>query len=103
VLESTDGDPFKIFAEEAEFRRETLKTIWPDLYRALARPSTGKPAWKCALAAHRDYQGRQLDTPPVVGRLWLNGPPACADCLARASARPGGYPLDRINPKDWTP
>ena len=66
-------------------------------YQVSLLDSAGKPAWKCALAAHRDYQGRQLDTPPVVGRLWLNGPPACADCLARAIAHAPAPKNDKDN------
>lgn len=97
-----DGDPFVIFKEADEWRRETIKTIWPDLYVALAQLSAGKPAWGCALAAHYDpIAGKRAERAPVVGRIWLNGTPACAGCLAALSDRPGGYPLDRLNPKDW--
>jgi len=38
---------------------------------------------------------------PVVGRIQLNGTPACALHI-KASDRPGGYPLERVdNPKEW--
>lgn len=82
------GDPYRIFREESQSKRETLKLLWPELYDALMPPATARYAWNCAL--HGDRQG-----PPVVGRLWRNGTPACAACIRRACDKPGGYPLER--------
>ncbi len=95
------GDAYKTFREEAEWRREAVKTIWPELYADLAQLDTPRKAWGCALGAHlRDNGGRRYE--PVVGRIWLNGPPACGSCLAKSSDRPGGYPLDLVdNTRDW--
>lgn len=94
------GDPCKVFREGEEYRREAVKTIWPDLYEALAQLDVPRRAWGCALSPH--VRGEQREYAPVVGRIWLNGPPACAACLARSSDRPGGYPLDMIEKtRDW--
>lgn len=95
------GDPFRIFAEESESRRETIKLVWPELYQALARPAGAKPTWGCALSDHGDPPGGRRSYHPVAGRIWLNGPPACGPCLNRLSDRPDGYPLDRIDPREW--
>jgi len=98
------GDPFKLFAEESDSKRETLKMVWPALYDVLAGPlaaAADKP-WGCAYAAHVDpLTGQRVEYRPVVGRIWLNGPPACADCLVTLSSRPGGFPLTRVDPDKW--
>lgn len=94
------GDPVTIFREGEAYRREAIKSIWPELYAALM-PAGPRRQWGCALAPHlRGAEPREYV--PVAGRIWLNGPPACASCLARSSDRPGGYPLDMIeNPREW--
>lgn len=94
------ADPFRIFREETESKRETLKLVWADLYDALAQLDKAKPAWGCALAVH-DRPGDGREYRPVAGRMWLNGIPACVDCLAAGSDRPGGYPLERTDPRSW--
>lgn len=91
-------DPFRVFREGEEFRRECLSKIWPDLYDALARIGEPQRAWGCALQGHGDGDNRQYV--PVVGRLHLNGTPAC-ELHLRSSDRPGGYPLERQNPRKW--
>lgn len=94
-LAAVKGDPFRVFVEAAEWRRESLKSVWPELYQALAPDPADKRPWGCG------FHG--LDGPyhPVAGRLWLNGPPACGECLKSKSQRKGGYPLDLIDPKEW--
>lgn len=94
------SDPFAVFDQESESRRETLKMLWPDLYASLARPKAGRPAWGCAFAEH--VNGERRTYAPVVGRLWLNGPPGCRECIDRKSKRPGGYPLELVaDPVKW--
>jgi hypothetical protein len=99
------GDPYRIFREEDEYKRQSLQTIWPSLYDALAQLDVPRPTWGCSLSVHYDpIAGRIVEEKPVAGRLWLNGPPACVDCLASSCKRPGGYPLERVdNPRDWKP
>lgn len=93
------GDAYKVFREGEAYRREAIQTIWPELYDALARLDMPKPALGCALVGHGTGEDRQYV--PVVGRLHLNGTPACAIHL-QASDRPGGYPLERVkNPAQW--
>lgn len=89
------GDPFAIFANESESKRELIKTLWPELYTCLARLDEPRRAWGCAQLGHEQRYAE------AVGRLWLNGPPACAEHL-KASKRPGGFPMKLINPKEWT-
>jgi hypothetical protein len=96
------GDPFAIFVEAAEWRRESLKSVWPDLYKALAPDPADKRPWGCGfvhpgddpLAGRKSYH-------PVAGRLWLNGPPACGECIKTKSKRKGGYPLELTDPREW--
>lgn len=93
------GDPYKVFREGEQFRREAIGKLWPELYEALAQLDMPKPAWGCALVGHGTGENRQYV--PVVGRLHLNGTPACAIHL-EASDRPGGYPLEMVpNTKKW--
>lgn len=87
------GDPYVIFREALASKRDILKTLWPDLYAALALPGEPRPT-VCAAALH-DYP-----IPPAVGRMSLNGHPACVACLARCP-RPGGYPLKLIDRREW--
>lgn len=93
------GDPFAVFAQETESKRETLKLVWPDLYNSLFRPAAEHPGWGCAFSDHGPAERRTYV--PVAGRIWLNGPPACAECIARKSKRPGGYPLELVDPQRW--
>jgi hypothetical protein len=87
------GDPYKVFREGEQYRREAINTIWPELYEALAQLDMPKPAWGCALMGHGEGEDRQYV--PVVGRIQLNGTPACAVHL-QVSDRPGGYPLEMV-------
>ena len=87
------ADPYKVFREGEQYRREAINTLWPELYEALAQLDMPKPAWGCALIGHGTGEQRQYV--PVVGRIQLNGTPACAIHLA-ASDRPGGYPLEMV-------
>lgn len=93
------ADPFKVFREGEQYRRETIHTIWPELYDALAQLDKPKAAWGCALVGHGTGAERQFV--PVVGRIQLNGTPACELHLS-ASDRPGGYPLQMVDdPRKW--
>jgi len=93
------GDPFKVFREGEAYRREAIKTIWPDLYVALAELDAPRRQWGCPLSGHGTGPDRQFV--PVVGRLHLNGTPAC-ELHLRSSDRLGGYPLDLVdNPARW--
>ena len=96
------GDPFKIFVEAEQWRRESLKGMWTELYVALAPDPADRQEWGCGFVHEGDDMLRERRARhPVAGRLWLNGPPACAKCLATRSDRPGGYPLELINPREW--
>lgn len=86
-------DPHQIFREAHDGKRETLRVLWPELYDALKPPDDARKAL-CAAAVH-DYP-----IPPAVGRMSLNGHPACVACLARCP-RPGGYPLKLIDRREW--
>ena len=93
------GDPFRVFREGEAYRREAVKTLWPDLYEALAELDAPKRAWPCPLIGHGTGAERQFV--PVVGRLHLNGTPAC-ELHLQSSDRPGGYPLELVeNPEQW--
>lgn len=93
------ADPYKIFREGEAFRREAVKTVWPELYTALMPAEGTRKAIGCPLTGHGTGADRQFV--PVVGRLHLNGTPAC-ELHLRASDRPGGYPLDLVdNPAEW--
>jgi len=96
----TRGDPVRIFLEAEEWRRESLKSVWPELYRALAPEPADKRPWGCGFHFRDNPNGR---TPyhPVVGRIWLNGPPACGECIKIKSKRKGGYPLELTDPREW--
>lgn len=77
-------------------RRRNLGLIWPDLAAALeaARAREHRTdATICAIGVHPAPA-------EATARLTLNGHPACAECLKR-SDRPGGYPLQRQDPKGW--
>lgn len=93
----------RVFAGETESKRDMLRAVWPELYNVLYQATkTTERAWGCGF-----HHGENADgsTPyyPVMGRLWLNGPPACRGCLASRAERPGGYPMERIDPREWKP
>lgn len=94
------SDPVRIFLDAEPWRRESLKSVWPDLYDALAPPAADRKAWGCGFHFGEGERGIALHH-PVVGRIWLNGPPACAECIKTKSRRKGGYPLDRVDPREW--
>lgn len=76
--------------------RSNIRMIWADLASALDAARDAERQNRktvCAIGAHPS---------PVdaVGRMTLNGHPACGDCLKR-SRRQGGYPLDRQDPAKW--
>lgn len=93
------SDPFKVFREGSAQQRENIKMIWPDLYQALALPAGSKPNVTCAVCSGGPEHKRM----PAVGRLTLNGTPACRDCINAISQRAGGYPLELIDPREWKP
>lgn len=92
------GDPMAVFAQNPD-KHETLQMIWPELYDALYVPPEGRRAWGCGF--HRGADGEPGPYFPVVARIWLNGPPACRECVAGKSDTPGGYPLKLIDPFSW--
>lgn len=89
-------DAKAVYAGGEDWRKQALSKMWPGLHEVLAGLAAPKRVWGCAMGDHSDKR----EYVPVVGRLWLNGPPACAEHL-KGSKRPGGFPLDRINPADW--
>jgi hypothetical protein len=88
----------QVFAHDDGTLRECLKSIWPELYAALApRPGDARGIG-CVLGSCCDLDA---DTRPrAAGRVTLNGTPACVEHLA-ASSRPGGYPLPLTDPRKW--
>jgi len=96
------GDPFRIFREAGSARQENLKILWPELYSALALPAgSSKPNINCVVHSTR-YPGEH-EVLPAVGRLTLNGQPACRRCIEALSDRVSGYPLELTDPRTWKP
>jgi hypothetical protein len=88
------GDPFALFAAAGESKQETLKIVWPELYNLLAKldgPVVERVVLCAIYKTHDIDDGRR----PAVARLTEGGPPACAECVAKAARRPGGFPLKR--------
>lgn len=82
-------------------RHPALKILWPELYDALTgetpEAKADRSLRRCVEVEHADVP---LDLRPVaVGRVRLNHGFACADCIARKSDRPGGYPLAITDPR----
>jgi len=92
------ADPFVLFAAAPEFRRNILKSSWPELHDCLARLDGPAPQVRCASIRHRALPGDQR--PVAVARIVLNGAPACAPCLRTDAKRPGGYPLALTDPRN---
>lgn len=90
------SDPKSVFAEGSETMREVLKGIWPELYTALMPPAGSGTVVGCVLGSCVDRPA--ATRPRAVGRVSLNGPPACEEHVA-ASRRPGGYPLALTDPR----
>lgn len=76
-------------------KQEGLRHFWPELYEALAGKGPDaepREAPWCPICT-------RTETPPAarkraVGRLKLNGAPACAQCIGRLADQPGGHPLE---------
>jgi len=87
------ADPFQLFEQADAGRQESLRVIWPELHAMLAREDepASERTTRCAV-----YATHEIGTHAVaVGRLVADGPPACAECVAKAATREGGYPLTR--------
>ena len=92
------GDPHKVFREGEQYMRDSLRTIWRELYDALYVPAEERPPPRCAIAHTEDGKpcGRES-----VARISLNGPPGCALAVELRAWRPGGYPLKHVDPREW--
>lgn len=92
-------DAYEIFAGGSETRVNMLRVGWPELHDALAARVAAAATARvrpCELKAQHADGTR----PAASGRPWPNGPAACASCLAVVRPdRPGGYPLDIIDPR----
>lgn len=76
------ADPYAIFANAPESKRNLIKTVLPELYDCLARvdgPESERLVW-CAVAGEEHLQARV----PAVGRFVRGGAPACAEHLRKA-------------------
>jgi hypothetical protein len=96
------ADPAALF-RSSPGRHAALKVLWPELHDALAGETPevkhNRELRRCVEVEHADVP---LELRPVaVGRITLNHGFACADCIERKSARPGGYPLGIVNPRDY--
>jgi hypothetical protein len=87
--------PEQVFRAGPEYRQNLLKTTWPELHAALS-PQTddaGQPRRVTCVLGPCPFLP-VAERPEAVGRITLNGSPACAKHV-RASQVPGGYPLAR--------
>jgi hypothetical protein len=98
------SDPImRAYADVSADKRKTLGLIFPDLAAALAAANkrieqaahpNGRPSHICA---HVDHAGTII---AATGRTFPNGEPRCAEHLKHCK-RPGGYPLQLVNPRDY--
>jgi hypothetical protein len=93
-------------AEGSDSNLNILKQIWPELYDAIAGQGDGR-GLRCAFTSMHDA-GDLEGWPLAVGRVPLNGRPACQSCvnafLTRYELRqiPQGYPLEGVeHPTRW--
>jgi hypothetical protein len=88
--------PEEVFRAGPEYRQNLLKTTWPELHAALspAPEDDGAPSRRVTCVLGPCPFLPVAERPEAVGRLTLNGSPACAKHI-RASQVPGGYPLKR--------
>lgn len=94
----TDDPIIRAYADTSQTKKDFLKSYVPELTLLLDRyvNDNRRPASCAVLAPHAED-----DIPmPAIGRMTLNGTPACAGCL-KTSDRPGGYPLDLVDPRKW--
>jgi hypothetical protein len=86
-------DAQKVYAEDGDDRRrENLRLVWPDLHAALEAARShdvGVRRTICALGHPQPY-------PEAVGRMTLNGTPACSEHSPK-------YPLELVDPGKWKP
>lgn len=90
------GDPYKVFREASNQKREALKAFWAELYGVLmaaAVEHNSRPI-KCPMCATR-YPNEPA---PIAGRLTRNGHPACRRCLDELADPPQGWPLRLLEP-----
>jgi hypothetical protein len=96
------ADPYEIFAGGSDTRRKMLEMGWPELYQALYRAVAAAKANRvrlCEIVTRHGGPGN-IDRPPAVGRLAVNGRAACAECIAYfLPDRPGGFPLELTDPR----
>lgn len=90
-------DPLDVFRAKPN-KHSILKTLWPELYAALAgeagpgdapRPA---PVIPCVVGACSTRPSGHR--PAAIARLGRWGPPACREHIDRHAERPGGWPLD---------
>lgn len=90
-------DPFRVYREAGEQKRQFLSSLWPELNDVLKRamedakiepPQCSKLHLEVTPGAPR---------PLSVGRESLNGHPVCQRHLGDRRA----YPLKRVDPRNW--
>lgn len=94
----TDEAAYRIYADGADHQRESLGIVWPELGKLLARADEPKAPPRCAIMHTEDGEPCQRES---VARTSLNGPPGCAIAIDERARRPGGYPLEHIDPREW--
>lgn len=95
---SDDETAFRAYREGADHQRESLGIVWPELGKLLARADEPRPAPHCAIAHTEDGEACQRES---VARIALNGAPGCALAIEERAKRPGGYPLELVDPREW--
>lgn len=100
------ADPFRVFKNGQDSDLVVLKTMWPELYDALAGVDKGG-GLRCTFTQRHDATDHET-YPFAVGRITMNGRLACQECLrAFLPARelaiiPQGYPIDGVAyPDRW--
>jgi hypothetical protein len=91
------ADPQRVYEQADDHRRKLLGQIWPDLHAALDKAHRQATADRPVICA----MGHRPPYPRATGRMTLNGTPACPGHL-KNSTRPGGYPLKRVDPREWS-
>lgn len=92
-------DAQQVYDEAGDNRRDLLARVWPDLNAALRvahEQASSNRIILCTLSHNEPPR------PEATGRLTLNGHAACPQHL-KGSSRRGGFPLQRVDPRTWTP
>lgn len=88
------ADPQQVYNEGNDKDRDRVRLIWPDLAAALAAARDAGIEARPTVCAF----GHQAT---ATGRTTLNGHPGCPEHIKTQSTRPGGYPLERVDPREW--